>query len=80
MEIVKEKDRFSHLIEAIRSGWEIEPPVLLGAMWHTSSGRGGVYHFVLRNKSEDKTTLLSLPPSPQLLVFLAEHNINVSAL
>ena len=80
MEIVKEKDRFSHLIEAIRSGWEIEPPVLLGAMWHNASGRSGVYHFVLRNKTEDKTTLLSLPPSPQLLVFLAEHNINVSAL
>ena len=80
MELVQEKDRFGHLMEAIKSGWEIEQPVLLGAMWHTASGRSGVYHFVLRNKVEDKTTLLSLPPSPQLLVFLAEHNINVSAL
>ena len=28
MELVPEKDRFGHLIEAIKSGWEIEPPVL----------------------------------------------------
>lgn len=73
-------DRFTYLIEAIKTGWEIEQPVLLGAMWHTTPSRAGVYHFILRNKGEDKTTLLSLPPSPQLLVFLAEHNINITAL
>jgi hypothetical protein len=61
-------------------GWEIEEPVLLGAMWRPSGADGqGTYHFVLRHKVEDKTTLLSLPPSPQLLVFLSENKINVNA-
>lgn len=80
MKLVKDKSRFSKLMEAIAVGWEIEEPVLLGTMWHTANGQGGTYHFVLRDKTNDRTTLLSLPPSPQLLVFLADNDINVSAL
>jgi hypothetical protein len=76
---VIDKNRFTQLISALEGGWEIEEPVLLGAMWKPAADSGGAYHFVLRNKAEDKTTLLSLPPSPQLLVFLSENKINVSA-
>jgi hypothetical protein len=72
MEKVKEINRFGQLLESLADGWEIEEPVLLGARW-----RSGAYHFVLRKKTEDKTTLLSLPPSPELLVFLSEHKINI---
>jgi hypothetical protein len=79
MEIVKEDDGFIQLTKAIVAGWEIEEPVLLGAMWR-SSEKEGAYHFVLKNKVENKTTLLSLSPSPQLLTFLAENNISVSTL
>ena len=74
METTKHHSRFRHLIESLSAGWEIEEPVLLGAMW-----RSGAYHFVLRNKIEDKTTLLSLSPSPELLVFLSENKISVTA-
>lgn len=79
MEIVRENKRFIKLIETLEVGWEIEEPVLLGAMWRATEGNG-TYHFVLRNKAEGTTTLLSLPPSPQLLLFLAENNINISAI
>ena len=76
----KEK-RISHLIEALSTGWEIEEPVMLGAVWgNTQNGNGRVYHFVLRNKAEDKTTMLSLPPSPELLVFLADNSIDINSL
>jgi hypothetical protein len=74
-----DKNRFTQLISALEGGWEIEEPVMLGAMWRPSASVSGTYHFVLRNRLEDKTTLLSLPPSPQLLVFLSENKINVSA-
>jgi hypothetical protein len=70
-------NRFSQLVNALNMGWEIEEPVLLGAMWRKSD-HNGTYHFVLRNRTEDKTTLMSLPPSPQLLVFLSENKINVN--
>lgn len=74
-----DKTRFAQLINALDGGWEIEEPVMLGAMWRPSKDDAGTYHFVLRNRLEDKTTLLSLPPSPQLLIFLSENKINVSA-
>lgn len=74
-----DKNRFTQLIRALEGGWEIEEPVMLGAMWRPTTNDAGTYHFVLRNKIEDKTTLLSLPPSPQLLVFLSENKIDVSA-
>lgn len=80
MGIAKDSQRFAYLLETLESGWEIEEPVLLGAMWRATTEGSGAYHFVLRNKAEGKTTLLSLPPSPQLLLFLAENNINVSAM
>ena len=71
----QEPNRFKHLIKTLDDGWEIEEPVLLGALWRT-----GAYHFVLRKKAEDKTTLVSLLPSPELLVFLSENNIQVKVL
>jgi hypothetical protein len=75
-----DRNRFTQLISALSTGWEIEEPVLLGAMWRPTNADGhGTYHFVLRHRAEDKTTLLSLPPSPQLLVFLLENKINVNA-
>lgn len=75
-----DQNRFTQLISALSTGWEIEEPVLLGAMWRPSSEDGqGTYHFVLRHRAEDKTTLLSLPPSPPLLGFLSENKINVNA-
>ena len=74
-----DKQRFTELIKALEGGWEIEEPVMLGAMWKQALNGKGAYHFVLRNKVEGKTTLVSLPPSPQLLVFLSENKINVSA-
>ena len=79
MDTVKENNRFAQLTRAIVAGWEIEEPVLLGVMWR-SSEKEGAYHFVLKNRVENKTTLLSLPPSPRLLAFLVENNISVSAL
>jgi hypothetical protein len=79
--MMEEKDRLRQLIEYMNGGWEIDEPVLSGAMWHTDANtNSGIYHFVLRNKAEDKTSLVSLPPSPQLLAFLAQHSIQVSSL
>lgn len=80
MSIVKEKNRFAQLIETLEAGWEIDPPVLLGAMWHSATDGKGTYHFVLRHKRDGRITLVSLPPSSQLLIFLAENNITVSRL
>ena len=75
METAEKANRFAQLIKTLDDGWEIEEPVLLGAMWRT-----GAYHFVLRKRAEDKTTLVSLRPSPDLLVFLSENNISVKVL
>jgi hypothetical protein len=77
--MIKNKNHFLQLIEALETGWEIEEPILLGAMWRTDdANRSGVYHFVLRQKKVNKTTLLSLPPSPQLLMFLAQNSLRIS--
>ena len=80
MKLVKENDRFTRLLEALDSGWEIEEPVLIRATWNRADNDSGVYHFVLRKKAEDKTNLLSLPPSAKLLDFLATNQINVTGL
>ena len=80
MKLVPENDRFTRLLEALESGWEIEEPVLIRATWNRVGTDTGVYHFVLRKKAEDKTNLLSLPPSARLLDFLATHQINVTGL
>ena len=80
MEMTKEKNRFIQLLLSMQAGWEIEEPVMLDSMWHTGpEAKSCVYHFVLRNKVEDKTTLFSLPPSPQLLAFLSENRILVNS-
>ena len=74
-------NRFQQLLEAVQRGWVIDEPVLLGAMWRSSSSANDiVYHFVLRNEVEDKTTLLSFPSSSQLLAFLSENSIQVCAM
>ena len=81
MENIKQDSRFAQLIKALAAGWEIDEPVIEGAMWHTGSEASrGIYHFVLRNKGEDKTSLLSLPASSQLLAYLTEHTVRVTAL
>jgi hypothetical protein len=80
MKLVKENDRFTRLLDALKSGWEIEEPVLIRATWNRVEADAGVYHFVLRKKAEDKTSLLSLPPSAKLLDFLATNHINVTGL
>ncbi len=77
---LKYPNRFAQLIKALQTGWEIDEPVLIGAGWRTSGEASGSYHFVLRQKVEDKTTLLTLPPSSELLAFLAENKIIISAL
>ena len=78
METVQDDSRFPLLIQALASGWEIEEPVLIRATWRSGSHETGAYHFVLRKRAEDKTTLLSLQPSVQLMTFLAAHNISIS--
>ncbi|NJN99090.1 MAG: hypothetical protein HC875_35845 [Anaerolineales bacterium] len=70
--------RFVQLIKALDAGWEIDQPVLIRSTWRTATESSGTYHFVLRQKAHDKTTLLSLPPSPELLAFLADHKINIT--
>ena len=80
MERVIEDNRFTQLLKALQTGWEIDEPVLLGKLWHTAVDGQSAYHFVLKNKADEKTTLLSLKPSPQLLAFLAENNIRVSGM
>ena len=79
MERVIEDNRFSQLLKALQAGWEIDEPVLLGKLWRTTADGQSAYHFVLKNRVGERTTLLSLKPSPQLLVFLAENNIRVNA-
>lgn len=76
----KDDDRFIRLLEALESGWEIEEPVLIRATWNRADEQSGVYHFVLRKRVEDKTNLLSLPPSAKLLDFLATNQITVTGL
>ncbi len=76
----RDDDRFIRLLEALEAGWEIEEPVLIRATWNPSNEQSGVYHFVLRKRTEDKTNLLSLPPSAKLLDFLATHQISVTGL
>lgn len=71
--------RFGHLMRALDAGWEIDEPVLIRSTWRESSS-SGTYHFVLRQKAQDKTTLLSLPPSPELLSFLAERKLSITPL
>lgn len=78
MESIKKDARFSQLIKALEAGWEIDEPVLIRSTWRTATESSGTYHFVLRQKAADKTTLLSLPPSPELLSFLADHKINIT--
>lgn len=81
MEIVKESDRFQQMLKSFDRGWEIDEPVIAGKMWFASSETDSrVYHFVLRNKAEDRTTLLSLSPSPELVAFLSENSIQLSSL
>lgn len=80
IETVQDDSRFPLLIQALASGWEIEEPVLIRATWRSDGQETAAYHFVLRKKAEDKTTLLSLRPSVQLLAFLAARNLSVSAL
>ncbi|GAB4431702.1 MAG: hypothetical protein Fur0044_29270 [Anaerolineae bacterium] len=70
--------RFLQLIKALDAGWEIDQPVLIRSTWRTASEASGTYHFVLRRKAQDQTTLLSLPPSPELLAFLANHKISIT--
>ncbi|RME78154.1 MAG: hypothetical protein D6784_02765 [Chloroflexi bacterium] len=76
---LKNQNRFRRLLNALENGWEIEEPVLIRAPWNLNEETGGVYHFVLRNRREDKTSLFSLPPSPELLQFLATRRITVTA-
>ena len=78
MGIVRNGKRFTQFIKNLEKGWEIEEPVLLGALWQADSERDGAYHFILKNRYEDKTTMVSLPPSSELLLFLAENNIKIS--
>lgn len=78
MDITRKNDRFTSLLQTLERGWEIEEPVLLGALWQTNTESSGAYHFVLKNNVEDKTTMMSLPPSSELLLFLAENNIKIS--
>jgi hypothetical protein len=73
-----EDPRFSQLIKALNAGWEIDQPVLIRATWRSNTETSGTYHFVLRQKIHDKTTLLSLAPSPELLAFLADNKINIT--
>ena len=77
--IMIDGSRFTQLIKALEGGWEIEEPVLLGSMWRSAGNGSGTYHFILKNRGEEKTTLMSLPPSPQLMVFLHENNFNINA-
>lgn len=70
--------RFLQLIKALDAGWEIDQPVLIRSTWRTATASSGTYHFVLRQKAHDRTTLLSLSPSPELLAFLADHKINIT--
>ena len=47
--------RFQQLFESVEKGWEIDEPVLFGAMWrYSSNANDSIYHVVLRNKIEDK--------------------------
>lgn len=73
-------DRFNQLLKALDTGWEIDEPVMIRATWRSSGDAAGSYHIILRQKAEDKTTLLSLPPSSELLSFLAARKIRVSTL
>jgi hypothetical protein len=51
---------------------------LIRAAWRSTGEVSGTYHFVLRQKAADKTTLLSLSPSSELLAFLADHKIRIN--
>ncbi len=80
--MLKQNDdpRFVQLMKALAAGWEIDEPVLVRATWRETNSNSGIYHFVLRQKMQDRTTLLSLPPSPELLTFLANRKISVTSL
>jgi hypothetical protein len=81
MNFITDNSRFTRLTTAIESGWEIEEPVLIRSTWNKDNEDiGGVYHFIMRHKAEDKTNLLSLPPSAQLLQFLATRRIPVTGI
>jgi len=81
MEVDKPDDRFRQILKCFDRGWEIDEPVMVGNLWQTTPYvTGELYHFVLRNKREDQTTLLSLPSSPELLAFLSEHQIRLNSL
>lgn len=76
----QQKNRFTQLMSALDDGWEIDEPILLGAMWGKGPQKeAAIYHFVLRKQRDDQTILMSLPLSPSLLVFLSENNLTVNA-
>ena len=78
---MEENTRFSQLLQVLERGWKIDEPVLLGNMWRPApNANGGIYHFVLRNDREDKTTMLSLPVSSQLISYLSENSIQINSL
>jgi len=79
VQITNTQNRFVQLVRALEDGWEIEEPVILGALWANNAyTQHGIYHFILRKQQEDKTTLLSLPLSSQLLIFLSENNMQIN--
>ena len=79
--VAEENSRFRQFIQYIEQGWKIDESVLLGVMWRpTHNANGGTYHFVLRNEFEDKTTMLSLPVSSQLISYLSENSIQINSL
>ncbi|MDX1520087.1 MAG: hypothetical protein R3264_00490 [Anaerolineae bacterium] len=79
---MEEISRLNQLLRAMEQGWEIDEPVLCGAMWSTdtNSPNHNIYHFILRHKGLDKTDVLRLPASPDLLAYVTEHNIPVNHL
>lgn len=80
MKVLEKTNRLVKLLQALEKGWTIDEPVLFGRMGqHFPNTDHEVYHFVLRNK-RGKTTLLSLPSTPELLAFLSENNIRVRSI
>lgn len=73
-------NRFNQLLQALESGWEIDEPVLIRPTWQTRLNQSNAYHFILRQRSEDKTMVLSIPDSPQLQTFLDTNRISSSHL
>jgi len=71
---------YTHLVEMLAQGWQIEPPIYVRPRWRSSLRlkREKTYHFVLWQG--DQVNLVSVLDSADIQRFLTENQLAVDRL